>query len=46
MGKAENREVLERNKLRKAVFIDVFGPRMEDLNHEEFWAVFLNGANK
>lgn len=40
-------EVLERKQITQSSdLFDVFGPRMEDLNHEEFWAVFLNGANK
>lgn len=40
-------EVLERKKITQSNdLFELFGPKMEDLNHEEFWAVFLNGANK
>lgn len=40
-------EVLERQKVSQSRdLFEIFGPRLEDLNHEEFWAVFLNGANK
>lgn len=39
--------VLERAKITQSSdLFEVFGPVLEDLNHEEFWAVFLNGANK
>ena len=40
-------EVLERKKItQSSELFELFGPKMEDLNHEEFWVVFLNGANK
>ena len=40
-------EVLERQKITESRdLFELFGPIMEDLNHEEFWIVFLNGANK
>ncbi len=40
-------EVLERKKITQSSdLFELFGPKMEDLNHEEFWIVFLNGANK
>lgn len=42
-----SQEVLERQKITESRdLFDLFGPIMEDLNHEEFWIVFLNGANK
>ena len=40
-------EVLKLKKIRQSSeLFELFGPMMEDLNHEEFWVVFLNGANK
>lgn len=42
-----SQEVLERQKITESRdLFELFGPIMEDLNHEEFWIVFLNGANK
>ncbi len=40
-------EVLKLKKIRQSSeLFELFGPMMEGLNHEEFWVVFLNGANK
>lgn len=40
-------EVLERKKISSSVdLFDLFEPLLIDLPHEEFWVVFLNGANK
>ncbi|NLO70847.1 MAG: DNA repair protein RadC [Porphyromonadaceae bacterium] len=40
-------EVIERAKINKSRdLFELFAPKLEDLIHEEFWAVFLNGANK
>ncbi|HHT23253.1 MAG TPA: DNA repair protein RadC [Bacteroidales bacterium] len=40
-------EAVERKKVTSSKdLFEVFAPKLEDLNHEEFWAVFLNGANK
>ncbi len=40
-------EAIERKKVTSSQdLFEVFAPKLEDLNHEEFWAVFLNGANK
>lgn len=42
-----SQEVLERQKITESRdLFELFGSIMEDLNHEEFWVVFLNGANK
>ncbi len=42
-----SQEVLERQKITESRdLFELFGSIMEDLNHEEFWIVFLNGANK
>lgn len=40
-------EAVERKKITSSKdLFEVFASKLEDLNHEEFWAVFLNGANK
>ena len=42
-----SQEVLERQKITESRdLFELFGSIMEDLNHEEFWIVFLNGAIK
>ena len=40
-------EVLERTKITQSSdLFELFEPILLDLNHEEFWVAFLNGANK
>lgn len=40
-------EVLERKKIKQSVDLyELFEPVLLDLNHEEFWVAFMNGANK
>lgn len=40
-------EVIEKKKITESKDLyELFAPKIEDLYHEEFWAVFLNGANK
>ena len=40
-------EVLERTKITQSSdLFELFEPILLDLNHEEFWVAFMNGANK
>ena len=40
-------EVLERTKITQSSdLFELFEPALLDLNHEEFWVAFMNGANK
>ena len=40
-------EVLERTKItQRSDLFELFEPALLDLNHEEFWVAFMNGANK
>lgn len=40
-------EVLERTKITQSSdLFELFEPALLDLNHEEFWVTFMNGANK
>ncbi|MHB9054823.1 MAG: RadC family protein [Paludibacteraceae bacterium] len=40
-------EVLERKKITQSLDLyELFEPVLLDLNHEEFWVAFMNGANK
>ncbi len=40
-------EVINREKITESSdLFELFGPKLEDLNHEEFHIVYLNGANK
>lgn len=40
-------EVLERTKITQSSdLFELFEPALLDMNHEEFWVAFMNGANK
>lgn len=40
-------EAIEKKKITRSKDLQaVFQPILEDLNHEEFWIIFMNGANK
>lgn len=40
-------EVLDRKKITQSSdLFELFEPILQDLNHEEFWVSFMNGANK
>ena len=48
MGKRrKTSEVLDRKKITQSTdLVELFEPILLDLNHEEFWVAFMNGANK